>query len=204
MQHNSCRCLTPESQLLFTAFSAYNLQLCACHAGKFGLRLQQTTLDAITISGFLSIYLFAMFVSYPCFSTNIDVLFVKGRFASLIIQPRPGPVRVGYEGSTVHPNSLGQYYSATNHGCSKKAIRTLAQWFPNSFTQGYSRWYVTLSKESVPNCWKKYVTIKDHLQAERLNIVLKQMRRNHHSTTEVTPYQLVLGREIRTELNLLQ
>lgn len=111
MQHNSRHCLTPGSQLLFTAFSAYNLQLCACHAGKFGLRSQQTTLDAITISGFLSIYLFAMFVSYPCFSTNIDVLFVKGCFASLIIQPRPGPVRVGYERSTVHPNSLGQLFS---------------------------------------------------------------------------------------------
>lgn len=141
MQHNSRHCLTPGSQLLLTAFSAYNLQLCACHAGKFGLRSQQTTLDAINISGFLSIYLFTMFVSYPCFSTNIDVLFVKGCFASLIIQSRPGPVRVGYEGSTVRPNSLGQLFSHKSWFF-KKGIRTLAQWFPNSgkpsFTQGYS------------------------------------------------------------------
>lgn len=169
MQHNSRQCLTPGSQLLFTAFSAYNLQLCACHAQKFGLRLQQTTLDAITISSFLSIYLFTIFVSYLCFSTNIDKYrFVKGCFASLIIQPRPGPARVGYEGSTVHLNSLGQLFSHKSWFF-KKGNKNTCSVFPKQWcTKFYTRIFQVVCDyvKRISSKLKKNVTIKDHLQAE--------------------------------------
>jgi len=72
--------------------------------------------------------------------------------------------------------------------------RTIAPFHPSSNGQA----------ERVVQTAKNLIQASDVGQVqEKLNIILKQLRKAQHSTTGASPYQLMFGRNIRTELDLM-